>query len=115
MVGERHPLLVLRAEAVALFGKAGSVFRNIDKVPVVAFVALFPYRIRPSLRRRQRVSASRSCKFCLAAGRKTRCRDVSDDCVAGHNRGGNEGYYSKRAMSFFTKPRITKFRKFRPQ
>jgi hypothetical protein len=43
MIGECVLMLVLRTEAVALFGKTRSVLRDIDKVPVVAFVTLFSH------------------------------------------------------------------------
>jgi hypothetical protein len=52
-------MFILRAEAVALIGKASSIFRNIDKVPVVAFVTFFSHRIGPACDRSQRVVAQK--------------------------------------------------------
>src|SRR5579864_1011965 len=52
-------MFVLGAEAVALFRKAGSVLRDIDKVPVIAFVALLSDRIGPACDGSQRICAQK--------------------------------------------------------
>src|SRR6476661_5665548 len=76
MVSQRVLMFVLRTEAVALFGKTGSVFRNVDKVPVVAFVTFFSYGIRPACDRSQRVRAEKKLEVLFSNWRETRCRDV---------------------------------------
>src|SRR5689334_18489437 len=50
-------MLVLGTEAVALIGKAGRIFWDVDKVPAVAFVALFSYGVRPACNGGQVISA----------------------------------------------------------
>src|SRR5580765_6692695 len=61
-VGEGVLVLVLRAEAITLLGKPLSIFRNIDKVPAEAFVALLTHLVGPVCNGRKAVIANQKQK-----------------------------------------------------
>src|SRR5579859_2599994 len=70
MVSRSILMFILRAETVALFRETSSIFWNIDKVPIVAFVALFSDGIGPACNGSQRVSAEKKLEILFGGRRK---------------------------------------------
>src|ERR1700720_1997780 len=96
MIGKRILVFVLGTEAVTLFRKSGCILWYIDKVPVVAFVALFSHCVSPACDGRQRVSAQQKLQILFRRRRETSRGDISNNGVAlgppGQKLSGNEGY-----------------------
>src|SRR5215831_4602913 len=79
MVNQRIFVFVLGTEAVAFLGKAGSVFGNVDKMPVVAFVAVSSHVVSPAGNGRKTVIAEQHLQVLLCRRREVSGGNVSDD------------------------------------
>src|SRR5215471_936391 len=96
---------VLRTEAVAFLREAGCVFGDIDKVPVVALVAVSLHVVSPIGNGSKAVIAEQQLQVLLCGRCQVSGGNVSHDGVAlgapGRKMGGNEGEESQHRCEFF--------------
>ena len=82
MVGLSIFVLVLRAKAVALFREARRILGDIDEVPVVALVMVFPDLVGPACHGGKTVIAEQQLNIRFGDRRQVGSSEISDDGMA---------------------------------
>jgi hypothetical protein len=105
VVSLRVLVVILRPEAVTLLRKAGGIFGDIDKVPVITLIAVSSDLVSPTGNGSKTVCAEQELEIFFSERRQARLGDIGDDGMAfgtpGYELGGDDGKEQKESDKLF--------------